>query len=621
MPTSRQRAFGALVIIGASVLGACSSSSSSTPAPAATADVATTTSAPATSGVETTAAADGAPASTAIGATSDTTAPSDGAAPDTTASAPAPANPSASAGDPTQAAYTPTGTLIADDGFRPNVNGFGFENYGALPDGGSNMTPADVQKIFGNGVCAEPSGNPCTLIPQAQSWMDQTNQAMGGGHCFGFAVATSLLWQSTQLKPADFGATATPALPLAGNTSLQRQIAVNWAYQVLDSVRAAVVTGTPNEIVDKLKASLVPNPTELYTIAIFSDHGGHAVTPYAIEDQGGGKLAILVYDNNWPGVVRAIQVDTNANTWQYVAALNPREPSQVYQGDATTKNLLLYPTTPALATQPCPFCGKVPAGTASSGLRRAGKVAGSTDPVDTDEIYLEGSDVDHGHLLITDPSGRRLGYVDGRLVNEIPGGKVVLPMSDQSWLVSPEPNYEVPEGVAYTITLDGSALTGSDEENVGIIGSSYELAVDGIHLDPGDVDTMVVAPYATELSFTSNHPETPELELGVSDESADYLFTLKGASDQAGSTIKVGLPQEGGVLDIDAGSSTGTSTFALTMDREGDDGTLHFSHAGLALDAGDRAQLQFGAWSADGDGIPLVTTHAGTSSTIVLTDE
>src|SRR5207248_225671 len=40
-----------------------------------------------------------------------------------------------SAGDPSQAGYTPTGPLVADNGFRPETDGFAFENYGKAPEG------------------------------------------------------------------------------------------------------------------------------------------------------------------------------------------------------------------------------------------------------------------------------------------------------------------------------------------------------------------------------------------------------------------------------------------------------------------------------------------------------
>src|SRR5205823_10997946 len=78
------------------------------------------------------------------------------------------------------------GQIVADSGFRPEANGFGFENYGGEA-GATNMTPADMRRMFGDQVCARLAGDTCDLIPPAQQFMDQTNQAMSGGHCEGMA--------------------------------------------------------------------------------------------------------------------------------------------------------------------------------------------------------------------------------------------------------------------------------------------------------------------------------------------------------------------------------------------------------------------------------------------------
>ncbi|MGH9098032.1 MAG: hypothetical protein ACRDWB_11480, partial [Acidimicrobiales bacterium] len=55
-----------------------------------------------------------------------------------------PANADAS-GTSAQAAYTPTGNIVANDGFDHQKNNFGFQNYGnILPDGSTahtDMTP------------------------------------------------------------------------------------------------------------------------------------------------------------------------------------------------------------------------------------------------------------------------------------------------------------------------------------------------------------------------------------------------------------------------------------------------------------------------------------------------
>src|SRR5262245_59566296 len=82
--------------------------------------------------------------------------------------------------------------VVTDSGFRPGADGFTFANYGpALATGAvpTNLTPDDVRSLFGDAVCADAAIGKCDLIPEAQAWMDDMNQQMTGGHCFGFSVA------------------------------------------------------------------------------------------------------------------------------------------------------------------------------------------------------------------------------------------------------------------------------------------------------------------------------------------------------------------------------------------------------------------------------------------------
>jgi hypothetical protein len=268
-------------------------------------------------------------------------------------------------GDAVGAAYVPTGPLVADNGFRPEKDGFGFENYGASAN--KDMSPVEVRRIFGDAVCATIQAGNCLLTPPAQQWMDQSNQIMSGGHCYGFSVAALQMFDG-KVKQTPFGADTTVALPLPNNDPLQREIAYSFIHQMFDSVQGAKVSGTPSQILDKLIETLkAPKGTaELYTVAFFNRQGGggHAVTAYGVEDKGDNKFAILIYDNNYPNVTRAIQLDKTAETWSYQAATNPSEPSSLYEGDATTKSLFLYHTSPGITQQPCPFCAPGGTGTA-----------------------------------------------------------------------------------------------------------------------------------------------------------------------------------------------------------------------------------------------------------------
>jgi hypothetical protein len=491
----------------------------------------------------------------------------------------------------------------ADSGFTPGANGFSFQNYGEVLSGGLapvNLTAHDVQMMFGDGVCFDPRSRTCDLTPEAQAWLAQTNQAMAGGHCYGFAVLSELLWQH-KLKVATLGAATTKGLRIQDNQALQRLLAYDWALQLLPSVWLDRVAGTPDQILARLEKVLKPHPSETYTVAFWKPDGtgGHAVTPYAVKGEGDGKFDVLIYDNNWPGQARAISFDTKADSWTYHASINPDAPGSTYVGDAQTKTISLFPTSPGLGTQPCPFCGKVPAHPPSG--------AGAAN---TEEIYLRASDSRDASLVIQDSAGRRLGYINGGLVNEIPGAQEDELISNQDWGNKVVPDFFVPADSTYTITIDGAALSAKDTQTLGVIGPSFDLAVKNIPMQPGEKDTLVVEPDATRL------------EVGVSDHQADYSFEIGGTSDAAGSTVNLTLPAEGGSLTVQSVGPAQTSKLNLRLTRSTKEGGAQvFSHRAISLAGGDTAEFYFGGWTSADDGLLLTTTHDGQRSTGMLNNE
>jgi hypothetical protein len=91
------------------------------------------------------------------------------------------------------------------------------------------------------------------------------------------------------------------------------------------------IAGSPNEVLAGLRKVLKSNPPDTYTLAIWKRDGtgGHAITPYAVDNKGGGKVDVLIYDNNWPGQTRAVSFDTKADTWTYDAATDPSQQDEI----------------------------------------------------------------------------------------------------------------------------------------------------------------------------------------------------------------------------------------------------------------------------------------------------
>jgi hypothetical protein len=476
-----------------------------------------------------------------------------------------------------------------------------------------------VQRIYGDAVCAAKTNDQCLLTPPAEQWLTQQNQAMDGGHCFGFSVAALSLFAGV-INPADFGGTTTIDLPLSGNEALQREIAYSFVFQGFDPVRNGVIAGTPNDVLDKLIEILKAgaNTTEIYTIGFFraDGNGGHAVTPFAVENRGNGVYAVLIYDNNYPKETRAILFDRNANTWNYTTTTNPAEPTSDYQGTADSKSLFLFPTTPGLTTQACTFCAGQTSGTRGSML--------AAPATQYNELYLDGDPVVHAHLLITDESGKQYGYLpDGKFVTDLPGVKSERTFSglDDD---TPEPTYFVPTGMAFQVTIDGTPLKEADLTDVVMIGPGYDLGIFDISLDPGQQDALTLSPGGNSLSYQTQSSESPAIMFGVQLDGADYEFEVQGVDVAGGGAINVSLDTKDGWLTIDTDGTESAGQYTLRLSRFDDNGEQTYEHDEIVLEPTDLMYVYYGKWSGNGGTLELGIDRSSDGTiddSATLTDE
>ncbi len=498
---------------------------------------------------------------------------------------------------------------VADSGFRPATNGFPFENYGNA-DVQQNLTANEMKRMFGDQVCGA-TGKKCVLTPPAQEWMDETNKAMDGGHCEGMAALSALFYKNAE-NVKDFGANSVNALSLSGNAKLQSEIAYFWATQATNpTADSTLADKTPADIVNMLiqEMKAADKSDDLYTVGIFKRDfkDGHAITPYAVMDKGNSIFWIMVYDNNFPKDERHIEVDTQKNTWSYSSATNPSEPESLYEGDAESKTLQLTPNKSRLDPQKCPFCS-------DNTSARAGILAQTV--ITYNQVWLVSSSTDNNaSILIKDENGHRLGYDNGKLVNEIPNAQFTPLKSDNRWKASPSPIFYVPTGVAFTVTVDGDLLTTAEPVDLAVIGPSYDLAVEGIQLDPDQKDTIAFSADGKTLSYTTAGGETPTLDLGIQHQGADYDFQLEGATVEGG-TITVALDYDKGQLSVKSNDAKKPVTYHLAFSRIDNDTEQNFSHDNLALDAGDTAYVDFGKWTGTDVNIE---TDKGSTGTVTST--
>ncbi len=473
-------------------------------------------------------------------------------------------DPADSAGD--ARSYRPSGDIAADSGFRPDADGFAFENYGNDVEP-VNLTPAQVQDIFGTQVCVRGTGRTCELSPLAQKWMEDQNEAMDGGHCMGFSVTALRMFAET-VDPRDYGARRPIDIAIRDNTALQSLIAEDFTYQAFPTVAEQTVEGSPREVVNVLEEALNTGK-ERYTIGIYQADGGggHAITPFAVEDRGGGRKRILVYDNNFPGIVRALDVDTRADTWRYVGGTNPKDLDELYEGDADTQSLALLPTSPGERVQPCPFCS----GEATPDGQGFGRVLGEARQYN--EISLTDLKQRHPHLVLEDAAGRRTGIVDGVLINEIPEVRIKRNLAVQNWEETVEPDFQTPVGLPLTIHVDGGRLAEPVKAGITITGPGLDVEVDAIRLAPGQQDTVTFPGDGAGLTYETDARATtsPDLYATIEDgdvtkDGAYYVVGTAALGFGAGSRVGFRIDRAAGTFTLD---TTGTRPSAPSDGLDG----------------------------------------------------
>ncbi|MDQ2700739.1 MAG: hypothetical protein M3Y23_05360 [Actinomycetota bacterium] len=448
------------------------------------------------------------------------------------------------------------GTVVADSGFRPDPDGFSFANYGD-DEGYKNLNVAEVRKIFGNGVCLSGKASKCVLNPAVRSWMDQINDSMAGGHCYGFATLSSLILGG-DLPRFGFssieglgGGPTTFDLGIESNVVLQRSIARAFSAQYLPSVTTKTVISTPKDVINQLVADLGSEGAETWNFGIYQwgMKGGHAITPYAVEDMGAGKFDVHVYDNNFPNDAdRRLTVDTVKNTWGYYATTKPGNPAAQYTGNAKSKTLRLMPVTPGLGIQPCEYC-----------VGRQGAKSKHN------QITLSSSGSEHASLLITDQKGRKTGFQNGRLVNQIPGAQV-LPRSSGGPQISAdgtvesinslEPVYRIPKNLKLKIRIDGRRMTYQDREDLNVVGPTFDATVEDVRVGPGKVAHVTLSPKKQTLSFTGSKGESsPTVTFGAESDRAAYRINVSAPGAPSRSTFFFAKKPNYGLLRIGSKSS------------------------------------------------------------------
>ncbi|MEY4136100.1 MAG: hypothetical protein RL205_228 [Actinomycetota bacterium] len=223
---------------------------------------------------------------------------------------------------PAELTSSGSGEVCADTGFHPSSDGFSFANWGGTPTDDA-IDSGTLIAMFGRApVCTTDSTEACTMRPAAKAWMDQMNEALANGRCEGMAVLSERLFDGL--------AHAAELDPLARHTvdlaRTQPTVARTLGYWWLTQFPTEVATPTsksralpPSQMIAQVIAGLENRSGN--TLGLYSEFGGHAVTPIAVVKEG-SNFTISVYDSNDPGVIKHVVVDPASESWVYDAKTN-----------------------------------------------------------------------------------------------------------------------------------------------------------------------------------------------------------------------------------------------------------------------------------------------------------
>lgn len=510
---------------------------------------------------------------------------------------------------------------INDSGFRPELNGFPFQNYGNDPSI-VDLTPVEMQRMFGDEVCASTAEGKCVLTYPAKRWMEEAIKAMGYGHCEGIAVLSDLIYYNLT-SPDRFGGNITIELALR-NELLQREIGYWWVTQVTNPGGSNKVNESPNSVIDVLMKAFSEgqNATEWWVMGIYlpDGSGGHSITPFAVEDMGNGTFKILVYDNNWPKEHRSIYVDRNSNTWSYIASVNPNEPSEVYTGNASTKSLEIVSVSSRLGLQECDFCDKDDNSSLNSGK---GALKGQKHI----QIWQDGN----VNTLVTNEHGQRVGFLEsGKPVNEIPNAEIRSLRFGFGLDAQYPPVIFVPiqSGNAPDITVNISGKVNSSEEienkaTTTIIAPGLSVVSSIPDLGQGQQQSIDLMPaeegYA--VSFSNNQALSPAISLDTNYQQ----ISISGVNIDPDGGININMNPIEGSFDMKTIGNINPGTIQLqltSLDQKSGESTT-FNSLGVSLRPNDGVSLNF-ADSASKVGVPsLSIAHENGDterSVLVLTD-
>lgn len=459
--------------------------------------------------------------------------------------------------------------VLVDSGFRPSPNGFAFANWGGEEHPIAELTPDDAAYLFGEQACARFENESCVPTPGARLWLQEMNKSKEGGHCEGMAVLSAAFFTRHE-DVSEYGASEAQALK-PDDEILMRTISAYYSTQALEPVQSvtnATKEYSLQEIVDGLVAAL-KSGEDYPTLGIYDTAGGHAVTPYKIERTGNARYRIYIYDNNYPGEEKYIDVDAGANSWIYDgAALNPSEPANPWKGGAGAMDFTLVSTR--FEPLQCPFCGPEDQRAAAAENRAGGPPGRPNAPA------RQPAKPATSYTVMTPSSCDQVKAVGKN--NQPAAGASMRPLRGTRGCV-----VSLPRDQPYNVQLTGNSGTSA----MTVFGGDKVFQVDNIALRAGDVEAVSFD--GDDFDFRAGGDQRPTIRLADDNAEDDGYYEISDFEIGEGHSFSADEDEQGRIAFSD--DDPELDDYDIDAELVGDDGTDSFSFDDVG--AGDSGELLF----------------------------
>ncbi len=466
----------------------------------------------------------------------------------------------ARAGDPSRR-HADNGEIVAKLDFDPAVNGYGFQNYPVKGDPPrhwqDDLGAEDLIRMFGPAaVCKSgTTAKDCVVKASARQWAFQELKGMSGGHCEGMAVTCLRISSGLPFKSFTGPSSFQPGIKSVyglGLESAANTIAYYFATQDFREVkRPTKETGKRGPLaIVKMLIDSMNSGSDSYILGIYKcddceKPDGHAITPFAVEDDG-DQYKIHVYDNNFPGKTGYMTVNKGGKqTWKYTTTQNPDYEPELYSGNIDTATLEVTAASwrdgkcfeaPFSANNPkATGCGLDTAKPEHPGPKPMATPAGPPikPPTMEDEpedahFFLTGP----GDMLVIDGNNRKVGFDPdtGKYHDEIPDADVEF---TSGGLGMDSPHYILPfdpKAKPYVVVFSGRGLKKASVMDFVYCGPGFTVGFDGIKLDPGEIMAAAISADGTKVAMEmTKDGEMPEVFYSIDTPGKSYSAVVKGS--------------------------------------------------------------------------------------------